>query len=262
MSEGVLRLTITGGLFLILALLEILKPRRRRTHSLALRWTGNLGTVIFNTLLIRLLMPVLPFTVAIWARQQGIGVFSVLPVPFGINVIITILLMDLMIYWQHRIFHRIPLLWRFHSMHHMDRDLDASSALRFHFVEILLSTLLKIVFVLLLGAAPEGVIAFEAILNGLAMFNHANIRIPLKIDRILRVFVVTPDFHRVHHSEIFRENDSNFGFNLSLWDHLFKSYRAQPQKGHLGMTLGLKGYEDPKYMSFPVMQGIPFFKKG
>ena len=239
-SEAVLRLTLTVLVFAALALCEWLGPRRSLGKSRAKRWPGNLLIAISNSVLVRFLLPwFVPVLVAQQAAMAGQGLFNSIGLPSWLELVISLLLLDLLIYWQHRLFHRIPLLWRLHRMHHTDTAVDVTTALRFHPLEIALSLLIKAVAVWLLGAPVIAVLMFEVMLNGFAMFNHANLRLPLWLDARLRKVVVTPDMHRVHHSQLMAEHNSNFGFNLSCWDRWFGSYIAQPKAGHQQMLLGL-----------------------
>lgn len=241
--EALIRLSVFLSLFGVLAAIEWYAPRRARVQSRSGRWLTNWGMTIVNTIALRALavaLPLLAVGAAIDAQTQGYGLFNLLALPFWLNIVLTILIFDFAIWLQHMITHKIPLLWRLHQVHHSDRDLDVSSAIRFHPLEIALSMLVKIGLVYLLGPAAVAIIAFEIILNATAMFNHANIAIPQRVDRWLRLIIVTPDMHRVHHSDDRAEHDSNYGFSLSVWDRLFGTYIAQPDKGHDGMTVGLR----------------------
>ncbi|MGI9373279.1 MAG: sterol desaturase family protein [Hyphomicrobiales bacterium] len=230
----------------MMALLEFVLPRKQRSQPRSTRWFANLGLVVVDTLALRALFPILAVGVAFWAEANGYGLFNLLGWPYWLTVILTVILLDLAIYWQHVASHKIPVLWRFHKVHHADRDLDASSGLRFHPIEIVLSMLYKFVVIILLGAPALGVFLFEILLNGSAIFNHANFRLPVRLDKIVRMLIVTPDMHRVHHSVLRREHDTNYGFNLSLWDRFFATYTDQPEAGHDGMTLGLKNHQSEK----------------
>ncbi|MDH4248797.1 MAG: sterol desaturase family protein [Deltaproteobacteria bacterium] len=237
--EPQLRLILFAGILSLMALWEVLAPRRVRGQSRWLRWSNNLGLVVLNTLLVRLLIPVLAVEMALRAESAGWGLLNQGGLPYGVGVILAVVALDLVIYLQHVLFHAVPLLWRLHRLHHADTDFDVTTGSRFHPVEILLSMGIKLAAVSALGAPPEAVVLFEILLNGTAMFNHANVRLPLGVDRVLRQWVVTPDMHRVHHSVRPEETNSNFGFNLPWWDRLFGTYRAQPREGHEGMTIGL-----------------------
>lgn len=242
--EPWLRVGSFGAILLLLLVLEALLPRRAGPMRRPLRWGANLPMVVVDVLLVRLLIPLGATGAAIWADVHGYGLFARLNWPGWVEGVLAFLALDCLIYWQHRIFHQWPLAWRLHRMHHTDVEFDATTALRFHPVEILLSMLIKVGAVLALGAPAVAVIAFEIALNGVAMFNHANLRLPLALDRALRLAVVTPDMHRVHHSTHRREHDSNYGFNLPWWDRLFGSYTPQPHEGHEAMRIGLDEFRE------------------
>ncbi|MDX8408310.1 MAG: sterol desaturase family protein, partial [Mariprofundaceae bacterium] len=224
-SANNIRIAVFLAILLGMAAWEIFAPGRTRVQSKLKRWLGNISLVALDTLIVRLLLPAGAAGVALWCAAHHVGLLYLLQLPEWLTILIAVILLDLAIYVQHVVFHAVPLLWRLHMVHHADRDLDVSSGLRFHPLEILLSMLIKMGLIALLGAPLMAVIIFETILNGMAMFNHANIRLPLGIDRALRLLLVTPDMHRVHHSVIVRETNSNYGFNLSLWDRLFGTYR-------------------------------------
>ncbi|MBT4937425.1 sterol desaturase family protein [Candidatus Peregrinibacteria bacterium] len=219
---------------------------------------NNWGITILNSLIVRFLLPLTPVAAALFAEKNNWGLFSFTEVPFALECIISILFLDFIIYWQHVLVHKIPLLWKLHRVHHTDMDLDVSSALRFHTLEIILSIFIKIGVVLIFGISALAILIFEIILNATAMFNHSNIRLPKKLDSFLRFFIVTPDMHRVHHSIIPKETDSNFGFNVPWWDYIFKSYKAQPEKGHKNMSIGLKEFQKKKDLSFWEIMVLPF----
>ena len=227
-----------------MALWETTAPRRRRAFSRGRRWLTNGLITVIDAAVVRLLLIAIGVAGAWDAARGGWGLFNWLDWPFWIEVVITLIVLDLVIYWQHVLSHWIPFLWRFHRVHHADRDFDVTTAVRFHPIEIAYSMLLKLGVVYLLGPPAAAVILFEVILNGAAMFNHSNIRIPERLDRALRWVIVTPDMHRVHHSALSPETDRNFGFNLPWWDRLFGTYLAQPSKGHDGMTIGLNDYQN------------------
>lgn len=241
-SESTLRLSVFGGVFLACALAEWRWPRRQVGPARPLRWSANIAVSVVGSLLVRLAVPLLAVQAAVLADAEGWGLLNLVSLPLGAAVLLSALLLDLLIYWQHRLFHAVPLLWRLHRMHHSDTHIDVSTGIRFHPVEIALSMLLKVAAVLLLGAPALGVLLFEVLLNASALFNHSNLRLPSALDSGLRRWVVTPDMHRVHHSWHRAETDSNFGFCLPWWDYLFGSYRAQPADGHLAMTIGLQDF--------------------
>jgi len=241
-----LRLAVFLGILTIMVAWECIAPRRKRRLSRAQRWPHNIALVVLNTLVVRVLFPAGAIGVALFARQQGLGLFNLLDVPPLLAVVAGVLLLDLAIYFQHVAFHIIPWCWRVHQVHHADVDLDVTSGSRFHPLEIVLSMLIKFSVVLMLGAPALAVLIFELLLNGSAMFNHSNVKLPFGLDRWVRLLLVTPDMHRVHHSVRRRETNSNYGFSLSWWDRLFGTYVAQPRDGHLEMTIGLEAFQDPR----------------
>jgi sterol desaturase/sphingolipid hydroxylase (fatty acid hydroxylase superfamily) len=257
--EAVIRLGFFLGIFAVMALWEVLAPRRELSVSKALRWVNNLGLVALNTVLLRLLFPAAAVGMAAFAAERDWGLLNYSEVPFWLSLPVAVIAMDFVIWLQHVMVHAVPVLWRLHRVHHADLDYDLTTGARFHPIEIILSMLIKIVTVMVLGPPVVAVILFEAILNGMAMFNHANVRLPEELDLALRWLVVTPDMHRVHHSVEDDEANSNFGFNLSWWDRLFGTYRDQPRGGHLGMTIGIHKYRDPREVSWlPGLLALPF----
>lgn len=240
--EPVIRLSAFLGIFAIMALWEIVAPRRKRLFSRLARWPNNIGIVVLNTVVMRVLFPTAAVGVALSAEANGWGLFNSLSVPVGMAVVLSVVIMDFAIYLQHVLVHAVPALWRLHRMHHADLDYDVTTGARFHPIEIIISMLLKLMVVGALGAPALAVLIFEVILNATAMFNHSNVRLPEGLDRLLRLVVVTPDMHRVHHSVIPAETNSNFGFNLPWWDRLFGTYTAQPRDGHEGMTIGIEQF--------------------
>lgn len=261
--ETLIRLGVFIGLFSLFAVLEALAPRRALATSKRQRWVTNWGITILDTLTLRLLSlvaPLLAVGAALDAQAMGIGLLNSFDLPFWGAVIITIVVFDFAIWAQHLITHKMPILWRIHRVHHSDRDLDVTTAIRFHPVEIALSMGIKIGLVYLLGAPAMGIILFEILLNGTAMFNHANIRLPLWLDRIVRLILVTPDMHRVHHSVHRHEHDSNYGFALSIWDRLFGTYIDQPSAGHKEMKLGLE-WQDTSPNKLGWALWLPFRRK-
>lgn len=257
-NESTVRLAMFLGIFILLALAERIWPRRPLTVSRGRRWLANILMVAFSTGITRLLMPLMPVGMAVLAQGKGWGALHQVRLPYPVALVLAVLALDLVIYLQHRAFHRVPLFWRFHRMHHTDMDLDVSSGNRFHPVEILVSTMIKLAAVAAIGAAPEAVVTFEVLLNATSLFTHTNLRLPLAFDRLLRLALVTPDMHRVHHSVIPSETDSNFSFNVSWWDRLFGTYRDQPKKGHDGMTIGLREYRNPERLGFWALLLVPF----
>ena len=261
-NEKEIRMSFFFGMLLLIGLWELFAPKRALTISKAVRWVNNLGLVFFNIFIGKLLFPAAAVGVANFAHVQGWGLFNYVEVPYWLAFIGTIIIMDFVIYIQHVMVHAIPLLWRLHRVHHADLDYDVTTGARFHTLEIILSMLIKFATILLLGAPAVAVIIFEIILNATAMFNHGNISLPKIVDKYLRLLLVTPDMHRVHHSVEDDEANSNFGFSLPWWDRLFGTYRDQPRAGHVGMTIGINKFRDPKQVSWlPGMLALPFIGK-
>jgi len=256
--EPIIRLAVFAGVFIAMAVWEFIVPRRKQAIGRGWRWPNNLGVVVVNTLLVRIIFPTTAVGLALLAEARGFGLFNATALPAWFAVVASVVILDLAIYLQHVLFHAVPALWRLHRMHHADLEFDVSTGLRFHPVEILLSMLIKFAVVAALGAPALAVLIFEVLLNATSMFNHANVRIPLGIDRVLRWLVVTPDMHRVHHSILVRETNSNFGFNLPWWDRLFGTYRAQPAAGHDAMTIGIEQFRDSRELGLDRMLVQPF----
>jgi len=238
-NQTSIRLVFFAVGLLLCGLWEFVSPRKPLTRNKWVRWANNLGLVGLNSLCLALMMPILAFGAAVYAEQYCIGVFNFFAVPLWLNLILSVILLDALIYFQHRVFHSVPFLWRLHRTHHADQDIDVTTGARFHPIEILLSMWIKVVAVFLLGVSPVAIVLFEIILNVSAMFNHSNAKLPYRYDQRLRQLIVTPDMHRIHHSVIEKETHSNFGFFLSVWDRWFASYQEAPEKGHQGMTIGL-----------------------
>ena len=257
-NEPVIRLGSFAGIFGVMAIWEILAARRELTTGKGRRWVGNLSLVLVDTLIVRLLFPTAAVGTALIVADLGWGVLNVVSVPYWAALLISVAALDLAIYLQHVMFHALPALWRLHMVHHADLDLDVTSGSRFHPIEILISMLYKLAVISVLGPPVLGVLIFEVVLNALAMFNHANVRMPLVLDRVLRWIIVTPDMHRVHHSVDSREHNRNFGFNLSLWDRVLGTYRDQPEKGHQGMTIGLNKFREITWQTIPRLLVMPF----
>jgi sterol desaturase/sphingolipid hydroxylase (fatty acid hydroxylase superfamily) len=256
--EIVLRLTCTAAVFAMLAAWELLAPRRKLSVGRLQRWPNNIGVLVVDALLVRLLIPTAAVGAALYAAGHGLGLFNWLQLRLSVGAILGFLILDLVIWAQHWAFHHVPVLWRLHRMHHADLDIDVTTGVRFHPIEILLSLVIKIAVIVAFGIPPVGVFAFEVALNATSMFNHSNARMPAWLDRVLRLVVVTPDMHRVHHSIVRRETDSNFGFNLPWWDWLFGTYRREPYAGHDGMTIGIPQFRDPKELRLDRMLTQPF----
>lgn len=245
-NELIIRLLSFLVVFVIIALWEVIQPCRTLSCSKVERWTSNLSIVVLNTLALRLLLPGAALGAAAFAASEGWGLFNHFQVTPVLAVLLAVVLLDLAIYLQHVMVHAIPLLWRLHRVHHADLDFDVTTGARFHPIEIVLSMFIKMSVILLIGAPLMAVLIFEVLLNATAMFNHGNVQLPKKLDHILRWFVVTPDMHRVHHSVLVEETDSNFGFNLTWWDRLFGTYRDQPRGGHQMMKIGIDDFRDPR----------------
>jgi sterol desaturase/sphingolipid hydroxylase (fatty acid hydroxylase superfamily) len=258
LMEQSIRLTVFVCVLTVVALWEIGAPRRPLLDDKRRRWSTNLSLIVVDTVLLRLLFPIMPIALAQLAAARGWGILAILQMPPLYAGILSFILLDFIIYIQHVLFHHLPILWRLHRMHHSDLDLDVTSGNRFHPLEMMVSLLIKLAAIVSLGVQPEVVLAFEVVLNASAMFNHGNIRLPLKWDRLFRLALVTPDMHRVHHSTIVRETNSNFGFNFPWWDYLCGTYRAQPEKGHLQMNIGLTEYRDPKKLTLLPLLIQPF----
>lgn len=244
LSEATVRLAAFVGIFTAMAVFEQLLPRRERFPARGRRWLTNWGMLIVDSAVLRILFPAAAVGVALWAEGAGFGLFNLIDVPFWLALIIVVVALDFAVWLEHVVSHRWPWLWRIHKVHHADVDLDVTSALRFHPLEIIISMLWKGALVALLGAPAVAVLVFEIILNGMAMFNHSNVKLPLWLDRILRPAIVTPDMHRIHHSIIERETNTNYGFNLSVWDRLFGVYTEEPRGGQTGMVIGLAEHQN------------------
>lgn len=260
-SEAGVRLSTFGGILILMAILESWAPRRSREVHRHVHWTNNLGLAFVNTLAIRFIAPIGAVGFAMYAEANGWGLFNLIDVPRWISILLCVIALDLAIYVQHVLFHVVPLFWRLHMVHHADMEFDVTTGLRFHTIEILLSLAIKCMAILILGAPAFAVLIFEVLLNATSMFNHSNVKLPLWLDRVLRMFIVTPDMHRVHHSVIRRETNSNFGFNLPWWDFVFRTYRAQPEKGHSDMTIGLPEYRDRRVEYLHWILLLPFIRE-
>ena len=256
--EPLIRLAAFAGVFGVMAVWELLKPRRRQAIGRNWRWPNNLGVMAVDVVLVRILLPITAVGLALIAEARGFGLFNLIALPRWASVIISVILLDLAIYLQHVLFHAVPALWRLHRMHHADLEIDVTTGVRFHPIEILLSIAIKLAVVAALGTPAAAVVIFEVLLNATSMFNHSNVRVPAQIDRVLRWFVVTPDMHRVHHSILRRETNSNFGFNLPWWDRLLGTYRAQPAAGHEGMTIGIEQFRGARELGLDRMLLQPF----
>lgn len=259
-NEPTIRLTFFFGFLCAVALWEILAPKRHLRAPKLWRWANNLGVTVLNSFILRALFPILAVGLAALSVEKGWGLLNMVSLPLWLSVIIAIVVQDLIIYGQHVLFHHVPIFWRLHKMHHADIDYDVTTGARFHPIEICLSMGIKLAVVVLLGPPVVAVVLFEIILSSMAMFNHANAKLPLKLDALLRLVIVTPDMHRVHHSINAPEFNRNFGFNLAIWDRLFGTYKSQPDNGHTEMIIGLPEYQTIKKQSALWMILLPFRK--
>ncbi|MEX0618449.1 MAG: sterol desaturase family protein [Pseudohongiellaceae bacterium] len=261
-AEIALRLGAFFAVFALMAVWEVVAPRRALSVGKAQRWFNNIGLVFLNSLILRFLFPAAAVGMAALAAEQGWGLFNHYTLPYALSLVVSVIALDFVIYLQHIMFHAVPALWRLHRVHHADLDYDLTTGTRFHPIEIILSMLIKFAAIVVLGPPVVAVLIFEIILNALAMFNHGNVRLHAGVDRVLRLALVTPDMHRVHHSVADHEANSNFGFNLSLWDRLLGTYLAQPRDGHDNMTIGIHRYRDPDQVDkLPGMLVLPFVGK-
>jgi len=249
------------AIFIGMAVFELISPRRVLTTSKIIRWFNNLSMHALNSIMVRGFSPIIPITMAVLAAKGGWGLLNHYTLPRWQAVIISVIALDFIIYLQHVAFHTVPLFWRLHMVHHTDLDIDLTTGIRFHPVEITLSLIIKLAAVAVLGAPPLAVLIFEVVLNGTSLFSHGNVYMPDGMDRVLRLFLVTPDMHRIHHSVIMRETNTNFGFNLSWWDRLMGTYQNQPSQGHEGMTVGLGYFRDSKRLSLPWLLILPITRK-
>jgi sterol desaturase/sphingolipid hydroxylase (fatty acid hydroxylase superfamily) len=256
--EPFIRLGVFGGILAAMVVWELLAPRRRQSIGRAARWPSNIGVVVLDTVLVRLMFPIGAVALALLGEARGWGLFNTFDVSAWVAVPLGIVLLDLAIYLQHALFHAVPALWRLHRMHHADLEFDVTTGIRFHPIEILLSMGIKLGVVSALGTPAVAVLIFEVLLNATSMFNHSNVCMPAWLDRALRWVVVTPDMHRVHHSIVARETNSNFGFNLPWWDRLFGTYRSQPAAGHDAMTIGIEQFREPAEQRLDRMLTQPF----
>lgn len=242
--EAIIRLTIFLSVLALMVGWEVASPKRQPRYNRWQRWPANLGIVVVDTLLTRLLVPAGVVGSALWAQQQGVGLFNVVSAPLWVAVLVSFIALDIAIYWQHRAFHRIPVLWRLHRVHHADPDFDVTTGLRFHPIEILLSLGIKATAAVALGAPVIAIIIFEVVLNACSLFNHGNVALPPKLEAAVRKVLITQELHRIHHSSVKQETNSNYGFSVSWWDHLFNSYTAKPQAGSDNVDIGLSEYRD------------------
>ncbi|MGI9393190.1 MAG: sterol desaturase family protein [Boseongicola sp.] len=257
-NETSVRLMAFGLMLIVIAVWELAAPRRRVEIPRVVRWSNNLGLVVLDSIVVRLVFPFLAVGLAIIAEDRSWGLMNSVNIPGWLAVLIAVLVLDFAIYLQHVLFHAVPAFWRLHRVHHADLEFDLTTGLRFHPIEIVLSMIWKMAIVAALGAPPIAVLVFEVVLNATSIFNHSNIALPRSVDAILRLFVVTPDMHRVHHSVYVRETNSNFGFNLPWWDRLFGTYKAQPRDGHQDMTIGIEQFRSVGELRLDRMLMQPF----
>ncbi len=260
-NQATVRLAVFLGVFVIMAVLEFVLPKKERVFPRAERWFTNGALVVIDSIALRIFVPILAVSVAQWVTDNGYGLLSLIVLPLWAKCLLGIILLDMLIYWQHVASHYVPILWRFHKIHHADRDIDVTTGARFHPVEIVLSMLFKFACIVALGAPALAVFLFEVLLNASAMFNHSNIGLSRQLDGWVRKLIVTPDMHRVHHSVQEGETNSNYGFFLSVWDRLFASYIDQPKQGHDAMVIGLKEYQDRRPVSLLWSLKAPFSDK-
>jgi len=263
MDQGSIRLSVFVFVLVLMALAEGLWPRKERVLVRQGRWLSNVSLSVINSIVIKLLGPVTAIAIANYSLNKGYGLLPLLldGLPLWLEVLIGFIVLDFLIYGQHVLSHKVPLLWRFHKVHHADRDIDVTTGIRFHPIEALFSMLYKCGFILVLGPLPLAVFLFEVVLNASAMFNHANVKLPFWLDEKLRLLIVTPDSHRVHHSTIVKETNSNYGFFLSVWDRLFNTYTAQPKLGHDEMNIGLDEFQTESPASVVWSLVLPFKNK-
>lgn len=257
-NPELIRLSIFLIVLVACAIWEWLTPRKKLTQNKLYRWANNLGLIALNSVCLGLFMPIVAFEAASRASELQSGLFHWFALPWPVTLLISVILLDLVIYLQHLVFHRVPWLWRLHRMHHADQDIDVTTGTRFHPIEIILSMWIKIGVIFLLGVSPIAIVVFEVVLNASAMFNHSNAKLPLSVDRWMRKLIVTPDMHRVHHSVIVKETHSNFGFFLSIWDRWFGTYRAQPTLGHDLVKIGIPLFQSANEQRLDKMLTQPF----
>lgn len=261
LDENAFRLSVFASVMLLMMILEACFPRVQRVQKRKSRWFTNLSLIIIDSIALRIALPIFAMGVAVIAQEKSWGLLNLIDWPLWLELLIAFIILDMLIYWQHVASHRFSLLWQLHKVHHADRDIDTTTGVRFHPIEIILSMLYKMLCIILLGPSVIAVFIFEVILNACALFNHANLRLPQKVDAFLRWFIITPDVHRVHHSAIEKETNSNYGFCLSIWDRVFKSYIDQPKDGHKQMTIGLSEFQNDSPANLWWAIVIPFKKE-
>lgn len=258
-TDVVIRVLAFVGVLSAMAAWELLAPRRQLTTAKVARWVTNLSIVTLDSVIVRIVFAAGAVGAALQAADRGWGVLNHMNWPLWLEFAVAIVVLDFILYLQHVLFHAVPLFWRVHMMHHADLDCDVTTGLRFHPLEVLLSMMIKLIAVVLLGAMPSAVLIFEVLLNATSMFNHSNVRIPAGVDSVLRWILVTPDMHRIHHSVLPQETNSNFGFNLPWWDRLLKTYRHTPMYGQSEMTIGLEQFRDPRRLTLVGILTLPFW---
>ncbi|MBU2486648.1 MAG: sterol desaturase family protein [Alphaproteobacteria bacterium] len=262
LSEPVIRLLAFSTIFIALAAIELLAPRLERDEMRGAlksrRWMTNLAMVVLSSVALRIVFPLAAVGTALWAQANGYGLFPRIGLPLWAAGILAFVVLDFAVWLEHVVSHKWQWLWRIHRMHHADTGFDLTTALRFHPLEIVLSMFWKAAVIIALGVPPVAVLVFEIVLNGAAMFNHANIRLPKPVDAVLRLLIVTPDMHRIHHSTDPRETDSNYGFNLAIWDRLFSTYTETPRRGETGIEIGLSEWRDSRTASLGWALVLPF----
>jgi len=259
--ESYIRLSSFIGLYALLTIWEISSPKRKLEHARRLRWVSNFGLIIISSILVRFIFPTAAVGIALLVEKNQWGLLYYFDLSVAMHFMIAFVLMDLSLYFQHVMFHALPLFWRFHRVHHTDLDFDITTGLRFHPFEMVISILIKFMTITALGVPVLAVVIFEIILNAASMFSHSNIKIARSIERVTRWFIVTPDMHRIHHSVSENETNSNFGFFISVWDRLFGTYTKEPKKGHTGMQIGLHNFREPKWQDLRWLIYLPFVSK-
>jgi sterol desaturase/sphingolipid hydroxylase (fatty acid hydroxylase superfamily) len=258
--ESIARLAAASGVLILLMIAEWRHPRATQMLARGQRWPQNFAMAALNMLIVSLIIPLSTVSTAYYAETQNWGILRSFELPVLLGTALSVIVLDFVIYGQHRMLHKFPFLWRFHRLHHADPEFDVSTALRFHPAEIVLSLLVKFLSIAILGISVESVIIFEISLNAMATFNHANFKLPQKLDQLIRMLIVTPEMHRIHHSIIYGDQHSNFGFNLSLWDRIFRTYAAKPQQSHSKIEVGLQEFQKIEFLKFSEMLKAPFWR--
>ena len=257
-NETQIRLVAFISVFAVMAIWELIAPYRRLRYTKLQRWPHQLLLIIINSVILKLVFPIAAVGIALWAAGEGVGLMNVFSLDPWISIPVSIALLDLAIYAQHRVAHRWVWFWRIHRTHHIDTDFDLTTGLRFHPIEMVISMLYKMFVIVFLGAPAIGVILFEIILSGSSLFNHSNINLPKSIEPITRRLIVTPEMHRIHHSTLADEHNSNYGFFLSCWDRLFHSYTFQASNDDQTMPIGLEMMREPEDRRIDRIIMIPF----